>query len=144
MKRVTKEFTVKKVFISHPVSGAVEANLENALRWVRWALLHGEIPFAPYIPYLGALDDDVEGERQLGMRIGIQILSHCDELWVCGNEITAGMGEEIYRAQTYNIPIYYWDDVQIRDVVLPVGSLTPRRRSPRLSTGDSNGKQGTD
>ena len=135
---------MKKVFISHPVSGAVEANLENALRWVRWALDHGEIPFAPYITYLGALDESNDDERLLGMKVGIQILSHCDELWVCGNNITTGMGEEIYRAQTYNIPIYYWDDDEIRDVVLPVGALTPRRRPSRLSPGDSNGKQSTD
>ena len=140
---------MKKVFISHPVSGAVEANLENALRWVRHAILTRHIPFAPYIPYVGALSDSDDDERILGMRVGIEVLSHCDELWVCTTplndyEITTGMGEEIYRAQSYKIPVIYKADDEIRDVVLPVGTLTPRRRSLRPPTGGSNGEQSTD
>jgi hypothetical protein len=144
LKRVTKEFTVKKVFISHPVAGAVEANLEKSLKWVRLALYENVVPFAPYIPYCGALDDDEDQGRFLGVRAGLEILILCDQLWVCGNNITPGMAEEIYRAQSYKIPVIYRDDDEIREVSLPVGAFVPRRRSLRLSTGDSNGKQGTD
>jgi hypothetical protein len=131
---------VKKVFISHPVSGAVEANLENSLRWARYAILKGNVPFAPYIVYLGALDEYDDDERLIGRRHGIEILAHCDELWVCGDDISTGMGEEIYRATSYQIPVIYKSNDEIRDVALPAGVFTPRRRLERPATGGEYGK----
>lgn len=110
---------MRKVFVSHPLSGNVEGNITSALRWVRLALLEGHIPFAPYIPYARALDDSDEDERWIGMRRGLEVLIVCDELWVCGDDITTGMGEEIYRAQTYNIPIRYRGSDEVAEIRLP-------------------------
>lgn len=111
---------MKRVFISHPVRGNVQANVKNASRWVRLALLEGHIPIAPYIAYTQALDDSIETERMTGHRAGLELLLLCNELWVCGEHISEGMEAEIWRCYTYNIPVRYRASSEIESVVLPV------------------------
>ena len=44
-------------------------------------------------------------------------LERCDELWVCGDEISEGMAREIARAEQVGIPTRYIteEDIYVRD-----------------------------
>ena len=53
----------------------------------------------------GILDDDNPEERRLGISIGKEFLSKCNELWVFGEHISQGMFEEIEFAKGIGIPI---------------------------------------
>lgn len=95
------------VYIAHPVSGDVEANLASAARWVRWAAVRmGVAPVAPYITFCAVLDDDDEADRALGMRCDLAILRKCDEVWLCGERVSEGMAGERDHAHANGIRVY--------------------------------------
>ena len=43
-------------------------------------------------------------ERELGLDMGLAMLSRCDELWCYGDHISHGMMAEITEAHRLNIP----------------------------------------
>ena len=45
------------------------------------------------------MDDGDEDQRILGLRFAIALLCRCDELWVFGEKISAGMAKEIEKAE---------------------------------------------
>ena len=65
----------------------------------------GNAFFAPHLLYPSILDDAVSSERQLGIDMGLAMLSKCDELWVFGPRISAGMQAEMEEAERIGIPI---------------------------------------
>lgn len=89
----------KVAFISHPIGGDPEGNIDLIIEIIRDINLTRKdvIPFAPYIPDVMALDDDNEHERARGISNALNILSSgiVDELWLCGNTISQGMQNEI-------------------------------------------------
>ena len=95
----------EKVFICSNYRGDVEANVENAIYWCKEATNQGYLPIAPHLYFPQFLDDDIPNERELGITWGIDILSDCDELWVCSENISDGMKREIEYARTQGIPI---------------------------------------
>lgn len=83
------------VYIAHPISGDVNRNLMRAKMWFRWAALSkAAVPVAPYISCVWALDDNDPDERLVGMAISSRVSKMCDELWLCGEEISEGMRKE--------------------------------------------------
>jgi hypothetical protein len=96
---------MKKVFICSPFSGSDKSlNIERAQRYCLNAIRKGCAPFAPHLLYPQFLDETPD-QRKLGMDAGKQFLLYCDELWVCGTEVTSGMTEEIDLAKTAGIPV---------------------------------------
>jgi len=51
------------------------------------------------------LDDRNPAERQLGIDMGSHMLGLCEELWLCGDQISAGMEGERKLAREWNIPV---------------------------------------
>lgn len=51
------------------------------------------------------LDDGVPEERKLGTDMGLRILKVCEEVWVCGSELSSGMEQEIRAARQLQIPL---------------------------------------
>ena len=96
---------MKLVYIASPYAGDVQANTEAAKGYCRAALEEGVIPIAPHLLYPQFLEDSDPAERNLGLRPGLELLARCDELWVCGPEISPGMSREIQFAQGLGIPI---------------------------------------
>ena len=95
----------EKVFICSNYRGDVETNVENAIYWCKEATNQGYLPIAPHLYFPQFLDDDIPNERELGIAWGIDILSDCDELWICSENISDGMKREIEYAKTQGIPI---------------------------------------
>ena len=90
---------MKLVYIASPYAGDVQANTEAAKSYCRAALEEGVVPIAPHLLFPQFLEDNDPAERNLGLRAGLELLARCDELWVCGPEISPGMSREIQFAQ---------------------------------------------
>lgn len=100
---------IKKIFVSSPLRGDVEKNISNAKKYCKKVLKDtGNIPIAPHVYFTQFLDVKNEFENQLGIDLGFELLSDCDEMWVFqDNGISAGMKEEIKLAEKLRIPIVY-------------------------------------
>lgn len=95
----------KLVYIASPYAGNREANVRFAKAACRYAIEQGETPVAVHLMYPQILSDDIPAERDLGMHMGLRVLETCDELWLCGNHISAGMRAELCQAEKLGIPV---------------------------------------
>ena len=93
------------VYIASPLSGDVEKNLDFARQACLNAMAQGVTPFAPHLLYPQMLDDNDPVQRELGMKMCNQMLSLCDELWLCGDRISPGMASEKKLAEELGIPV---------------------------------------
>ena len=84
-------------------------NIKLAKIGCRIAVERGCAPFAPHLLYPQFLDEHDPEARKAGMKIGLQFLELCDEMWVLGRKITDGMAEEIAAAKVNGIPIFMMD-----------------------------------
>lgn len=98
------------VYICSPYAGDVDANVENARRYCRFAVDKGYIPIAPHLLFTQFLNDDNPKERQLGIFFGNAVMSKCSEVWVFGDRISDGMEAEIKRAKWNNYPLRYFNE----------------------------------
>ena len=96
---------MKLIYVASPYAGDVEANVEYAKQACRTVMESGNAFFAPHLLYPSILDDAVSSERQLGIDMGLAMLSKCDALWVFGPRISAGMQAEMEEAERIGIPI---------------------------------------
>ena len=92
----------KKVYICAPLGGNVKKNLNRVRNYTRYALMCGMAPVVPHF-YALCLNDTIPNEREIGMAAGLSLLWFCDEMWIFGDEITAGMTEEIQFCKTLNV-----------------------------------------
>lgn len=92
----------KKVYICAPLGGNVQENLKRARRFARYALQSGVAPVVSHF-YALCLDDADPKEREIGMSAGLSLLWFCDEMWIFGDEVSAGMKEEMRFCQNMNI-----------------------------------------
>lgn len=98
------------VYICSPLRGDVPKKLQNARRYSRFAVKEGCLPLAPHLLFPQFLNDADEDERELGIYMGLVLLTKCKELWVFGEKITEGMLREIKRAKWRNIPVRYFTE----------------------------------
>ena len=102
----------KLVYIASPYSGDVERNVAFAKAACRYAMNQGVTPIASHLLYPQMLDDNIPVERELGLLFGLALLRMCDrilkvceEVWVCGSELSSGMEQEIRAARQLQIPL---------------------------------------
>lgn len=107
LKNIEKE--KKLVFICSPYAGDIEINTRRAKRYGRYAVTKKQIPIVPHLMYPQFLDEDNLEERELGLEMGLKLLSKCQELWVFGERVSSGMAAEIEKAERMKIPIRYHD-----------------------------------
>ena len=107
---------MKKVYLCAPLGGDVTANLEKIRQYCRYALLCGTAPVVPHF-YAICLNDDTPSEREIGLSAGMSLLWFCDELWIFGDEITAGMQREIDFCKNLNIKTRTVKDSEIKKVL---------------------------
>ena len=96
---------MKLVYICTPFSGDIEGNTKKAQEYCREAVKENCTPIAPHLLYPQILDDSNPAEREKGIRMGLNILEVCDEVWVFGQELTAGMSREVELAGQKKIPV---------------------------------------
>lgn len=100
---------MKIVYIAHPISGDIEANLADLRRIVRKINLKYPhiVPFVPYYADIVSLDDNVPAERERGIQNDIAVLRSgiVKELWLTGDKISKGMMAEKMLAEELGIPV---------------------------------------
>ena len=106
------------VYICSPYADDPEGNTGKARKYSRFAVDEGCIPLAPHLLLPQYMDE--ETERELAMYMNKVILSKCEEVWVFGERLTAGMAEEIQRANKWKKKIRFFTEdckeVSSRDV----------------------------
>ena len=95
----------KLVYIASPYAGDVEGNVAFAKAACRYAAAQGYTPVAVHLMYPQFLDDRVPKEREAGLKMGRRVLAACEEIWLCGERMSAGMKAEKAEAQRLGIPI---------------------------------------
>ena len=106
----------KKVYICAPLGGNVKENLQRASRFARYALLKDTAPVVPHF-YALCLNDGDPQERETGMSAGLNLLWFCDEMWIFGDEVSAGMKEEMRFCQNMNIKMKRIREKEIKKII---------------------------
>ena len=91
------------VYICSPYSGNVDFNVTNARIYCKYAVDHKCIPIAPHLLFPQFMNDEEPTDRELAMFMNMVLLSKCEELWVFGNTISQGMGQEIEKAEKRSV-----------------------------------------
>jgi len=114
LRRIEKEEKAARyrplVYICSPFSGKVRKNKKKARKYCRFALEQHTIPFAPHLLFPQFMDDSSPEERQLAMFMNMIMLGHCEELWIFGERISAGMKQEIRKAERKHMRIRYFTE----------------------------------
>ena len=98
------------VYICSPYSDDILNNERKARVFCKFAVQQGVIPIAPHLLYPQFLDDSDPAERELGLFFGIVLLTKCEEIWVFGTHVSAGMAAEIAKAKSREIQIRYFSE----------------------------------
>lgn len=106
---------LEKVYICSPLGAEtvpeIRANMHYAREFMCYATKLFEcVAVAPhaYLPVL--LNDTVADERYLGLKFGIELLSMCSHIFVCGSRISTGMAAEIKYAAKKAIRIHVFNE----------------------------------
>jgi hypothetical protein len=106
----------RMIYICSPLSSPTQEGIkENALLAQKYAdeikNLTGCRTIAPHavLPIYTPLDDTIPEEREICLNFGLDILSICSAIAICGNKISSGMATEIARAQELGIQILRYD-----------------------------------
>lgn len=96
------------VYICSAYSGNIQTNTVKARRYCRFAVDAGAIPFASHLLLPQFMSE--ETERDTAMFFNKVFLGKCEQLWVFGDTVTAGMAEEIKQAKRYLKKIRYFTE----------------------------------
>lgn len=95
----------ERVYVCSPLAGDYEANLEQAKKICRRLAKQGILPIAAHVYCTAFLRDDRPDERRCGMRMGLDLIQLCTEVWFYGDTISPGMREELLLADKLRKPI---------------------------------------
>ena len=98
------------VYICSPYAGDVKQNVNMARAYSRFAVKNTCIPLTPHLLYPQFMDDGNPAERELALFMGLVLLTKCEQVWVFGGVISAGMRAEIEKAERKNIPVRYFTE----------------------------------
>lgn len=98
----------KKVFICSPFRGDTKENTKRAAGYSRMACRQGYLPVDPHLRFPQFSDEGKEDERELGIQMGLDLLSCCDEVWVFDG-VTEGMLSEITAAVKMGKEVHIMD-----------------------------------
>lgn len=100
---------MKKVYVCSPYRGDVDRNTDLARQYSRFVAKVGYCPVTPHLVYPQFLNDNDPDERILGLKLGVELLKVCDEVWIFGTVISQGMAYELDHARKHNIPVRIYD-----------------------------------
>lgn len=99
------------VYICSPYKGDVDANVEKARKYCRWATDRDCIAIAPHLLFPQFMSE--ETEREEALYNGRILLAKCDELWCMGDTISSGMRDELAFATKLKKRIRYFSDEEV-------------------------------
>lgn len=96
------------VYICSPFADDPEGNTKKARKYSRFAYVNKMLPITPHLMFTQYLSEDTE--RADGLAMSIVLLGKCDEVWVFGGRVTAGMAGEIAKAKQWYKRIRWFND----------------------------------
>lgn len=98
-------------YICCPYREDVQANIEKARNYARFAVKEGCIPVTAHLMFDGVLNE--ETDRELALFMDLVMLGKCPQIWVFGSQITEGMQREIDTAKRQQkIVRYFTEDMR--------------------------------
>ena len=99
----------KLVYICSAYSGDVEKNIQRVRKYCRSAVEQGAVPVAPHLLFPQFMEERTE--RELAVRLDMELLARCDEIWVFRTEdgMSAGMRLELDMAEELGATIRFFD-----------------------------------
>lgn len=94
---------MKRIYVCHPFGDDPEVNAAKVRAICRAIVDEGHLPVAPQL-YLPAFIDE-KTERELALRLCVELIAFCEVLWFYGTRISAGMEQEISAAHHRGIPV---------------------------------------
>jgi len=125
LSKIAKEERQEKcrpmVFICSPYAGPIMRNINNARKYCQFAVTKNCLPIAPHLLFPQFLDDKDKEQRALGLHFGMLLMKQCQEVWVFGDKLAAGMEKEISKAKKRNKTIRYFTEkcVEVKGHDLP-------------------------
>ena len=98
------------VYICSPYAGDIERNVNMARIYSRFAVRNTCIPLAPHLLFPQFMDDGIPAERELALFMEWCCFTKCEQVWVFGSVISAGMRAEIEKAEKKNILVRYFTE----------------------------------
>jgi hypothetical protein len=136
---------MKMVYIASPYAGDIEKNIRFAKAACRYAMEQGCAFVAVHLLYPQFLNDAVPSQRETGIQMGLRVLASCDQIWICGEHISAGMSCEIAEAKRLDIPIreiateQIQGGIQMKQIGTANVSYYPKEREIELEEAPSPG-----
>jgi hypothetical protein len=92
---------MKTAYICSPYSGDIKRNKEYARELTMQAIKDGYAPITPHLYITECLNDNEPLERDLGLKIAIDLLQKCDAIYI-GRKygVSEGMKAEIIIARS--------------------------------------------
>lgn len=97
---------MKQVYIVSPLRGNYDTNIRNAVECCRLATESGVLVLA-HIIFSQWCNDTIPEQGEQGLKLGLELLPHSDELWVMGTQYSQGMQGEVKVATEKGIPVYF-------------------------------------
>ena len=136
---LTEDKCKKKAYVCSPFSAddkeGMLQNMRTARAYMFYAMkkmnMSARAPHA-YLPML--VCDKVPNERALALEFGVNLLTRCDVLLVCGNRISNGMVQEISNAAILGMPIIVFDDMLYLEVQKLVTQKNGDKKTVKLES----------
>ena len=99
---------MKLVVIESPYAGEIERNVAYARAAMADCFMRGEAPYASHLLYTqpGVLDDNIAGERALGIEAGLQWAGHAKTaVFYLDHGMSQGMLAAVARHEKNGTPI---------------------------------------
>ena len=100
------------VYICAPFSGTVKQNTKRAIKLGKLAYERGNMPIIPYVQY-PFMDDANLTHRSDALRFDLILMSKCQEVWVLGDKVTAGMEKELSVAEKQHKTIRWFKEEEL-------------------------------
>ena len=100
----------KLIFVCSPSLENDKGNIEDALRYCKYVISCGAVPFAPQLFFPQFLDTSDAEQRDIIIGAGIVVLAECDELWAFGDRISETMRLELQTADGLALPTKFFNN----------------------------------
>ncbi len=80
----------------------------DARRFMAEVMDLGHAPIVPHLLLTQVLDDDSEVDREIGLKVALELLGKADEVWVFGPYLSEGMRREIRFARVRGTPVRWF------------------------------------
>lgn len=96
----------KLIYVCQPLDNSLE-NIQKAKLYCKYLTDNGYNPFSPVLYYNSFLNLDNKKDRYMALLFAVDMIRHCEEVFIFGNYISSAMYAELEAADLYDKPVKY-------------------------------------